>query len=138
AAGGVIEEERLLRIERVQLIEIGDGLVGHVGGEVVVGIADVRVDARGVAVEIGLPLIGLAAVEAVEIFEAHAAGPLIEGAGLARYIGRRVVILAVPGRGVAVPLGDLTVGRAVLGDDAVVAGIAGRTPRDHANAGQRR
>jgi hypothetical protein len=93
AARGVIEEERLVRIERVQLIEIGDGLIGHVGGEVVVGIADVGVDAGGVAVEIGLPLIGLAAIEAVEIFKAHARGPLVEGAGLARHVRRRVVIL---------------------------------------------
>lgn len=55
------------------------------GGEVVTGIADVRIDARGVPVEIGLPLIGFAAVEPVEIFKAHAHGPLIEGSHLARH-----------------------------------------------------
>lgn len=42
------------------------------------------------------------------------------------------MIFAVPGRGVAVRLEDLADGRFVLGDDAVVAGIAGRSLADHA------
>src|SRR6185312_2558176 len=91
-------------------------------------------NARGVAVEIRLPLIGLATVEAIEIFEAHAYWPLIEGACLTRHEGRRVVIFAKPGGRVPVRLEDPADGRLVLGDDAVVAGIAGRSLADYAEA----
>ena len=48
--------------------------------------------------------------------------------------GRRVVVLAEPGRGVAVGLQDRADGRLVLGDDAVVAGIAGGGFADDAEA----
>ena len=79
--GHVIEEERLVRRGRIQLVHILDGLVRHIGDQVVAGLPDPRIDLGMIAEEIGLPLIGLAAHEPIEILKAHSAGPLVEGAG---------------------------------------------------------
>ena len=98
------------------------------------GLPDIGIDRRGVAEQVRLPLAGVAADEAIEIFEAHAGRPLVERTGLARVPGRRVVVLAEPGRAVAVLQQDAADGRAVLADDAVVAGEAGRCLGDHAEA----
>ena len=78
-----------------------------------------------------MPLVGLTAHEPVEVLEAHPAGPLVEGSSQAVEIGRRVMVLAEPGRGVAVLLKDLADGRFVLGNDAVVARVAGGLLGDH-------
>ena len=83
AAGHVIDEERLVRRGRVQVAHVLDGLVRHVGGEVVVLPADPRENLGVIAEQVGRPLVGLAAHEAVEILEAHARRPLVEGAGRA-------------------------------------------------------
>ena len=83
AAGHVVAEERLVGGEVVELIQPVDGFVGHGGGEVPAGLADVRINRGGVAEQIGLPLAGIAADEAVEVLEAHADRPLVEGPGLA-------------------------------------------------------
>ena len=82
---------------------------------------DIRVDRRGVAEQVRLPLARVAADEAVEVFEAHAGRPLVERAGLARRPGRRVVVLAEPGRAVAVLQQDAADRRAVPADHAVIA-----------------
>ena len=74
--------------------------------------------------------------EAVEVLEAHAGRPLVERPDLAGGEGRRVVILAEPGGGVAVVQQDPADGGLVLGDDAVVAGEAGGLLGDHAEAGR--
>ncbi len=66
------------------------------------GLAVEGIDLRGVAEQIGLPLVGIAADEAVEILEAHTGRPLVERPGLAGGEGRRVVILAEPRGGVTV------------------------------------
>src|SRR4029453_16599647 len=84
-----------------------------------------------IAEEIGRPLIGLAAHEPVEVLEAHPTRPLVEGSSQAVEIGRRVMVLAEPGRGVAVLLKNLADGSLVLGNDAVVARIAGGLLGDH-------
>ena len=86
------------------------------------GIAHVGIDRRGVAEQVRLPLAGVTADEAIEVLEAHAGRPLIERAGLARLPVRRVVVLAEPGRAVAVVQQDPADRRVVLADDAVVAG----------------
>ena len=70
-------------------------------------LADPRKDLGVIAEQVGRPLVGLAAHEAVEVLEAHADRPLVERPGHAVLIGRRVVILAEPRRGVAVVLEDL-------------------------------
>ena len=61
-----------------------------------------RIDLRRVAEQVRLPLVGVAADEAVEILEAHAGRPLVERPDLAGREGRRVVVLAEPRGGVAV------------------------------------
>ena len=94
------------------------------------------IDLRRVAEEVRLPLVGVAADEAVEVLEAHAGRPLVEGPDLARGEGRRVVVLAEPRRRVAVVEQHAADGGLVLADDAVVAGEAGRLLGDHAEAGR--
>ena len=86
------------------------------------GLPTIGIDRRGVAEQVRLPLAGVAADEAVEVFEAHAGRPLVERAGLAGLEGRRVVVLAEPRGAVAVLLQDRADGRRILRDDAVVAG----------------
>ena len=43
AAGDVVDEERLVRRGCVQILQVPDGVVGHVGGEVIAGVADPRI-----------------------------------------------------------------------------------------------
>ena len=135
-AGRVIDEERLARVDLVDAVQVVDGVVGHAGDQVPARLALERIDLGRVAEEVRLPLVGVAADEAVEILEAHAGRPLVERPDLAGREGRRVVVLAEPGGGVAVVLEDAADGGLVLGDDAVVAGEAGGLLRDHAEAGR--
>ncbi len=81
-----------------------DGVVGHRGDQVPRSrfLAQKRIDLRRVAEQVRLPLIGVAADEAVEVLEAHAGRPLVERPDLAGREGWRVVVLAEPRRGVAV------------------------------------
>ena len=65
-------------------------------------LAEERIDLRGVAEQVWLPLVGVAADEPVEVLEAHADWPLVERAELAGRERGRVVILAEPRRRVAV------------------------------------
>ena len=135
AAGHVVDEERLVRRQRVDPVHVGDRLVGHRGGQVVPRVAEEGIDVRRVAGEVRrLPLVGVAAHEAVEVLEAHADRPLVERPVRAGLEGRRVVVLAEPRRAVAVVLQDPADRRLVLGDDAVVARVAGRLLGDHAEA----
>ena len=46
AAGHVIKEERLVGGDRVHAVQILDGLVRHVGGEVVTRLPNPRIDLR--------------------------------------------------------------------------------------------
>src|SRR4029450_9807750 len=89
------------------------------GDEVQPRLANVRKDRRGVPEKIRLPLVRIAADEAVEVLEAHADGPLVERPVLARLEGRRVVILPEPGGAVTVVFQDPADRRLVAGDDAV-------------------
>ena len=106
------------------------------GDEVPARLALERIDLRRVAEQVRLPLVGVAADEAVEVLEAHAGRPLVERPDLAGREGRRVVVLAEPGRGVAVVEQDPSDRGLVLVDDAVVAGEAGRLLGDHAESGR--
>ena len=130
----VVEEEGLGRLDLVHAVQVVDGVIRHAGGQVPAGLALEGIDLRSVAEQVGLPLVGVAADEAIEIFEAHADGPQVEGAGLAGLEGRHVVILAEPRGGVAIVLQDSADGGLVLADDRVVAGKARRLLGDHAEA----
>ena len=129
SAGHVVEEERLVGRRGIELLHVADGLVRHVGGEVVAGLADPRKDLGVVLEQVRRPLVGLAAHEAVEVIEAHPRRPLVEGAGDAVLEGRRVVVLAEPRGGVAVVLEDPADGRVVRADDRVIARVSRSTVR---------
>ena len=111
-------------------------VVGHAGDQVPAGLALEGIDLRGVAEQVRLPLVRVAADEPVEILEAHAGRPLVERSDLTGAERRRVVVLAEPRGGIAVVEQDATDGGLVLGDDAVVAREAGGLLRDHAEAGR--
>ena len=86
---------------------------------------------RGVAEQVGLPLVGVTADEAIEIFKTHAGRPLIERANLARGECRRVVVLAEPRRRVPVLEKNAADRGFIVIYDAVVAGKASRLLRDY-------
>ncbi len=71
-AGRVVDEPRLLRRDRVQHPDAVDRVVGHVVVEEVVLRVVRRLDRLDVLDERGTPLVGVAADEAVEVFEARA------------------------------------------------------------------
>src|SRR5262249_46235411 len=89
-----------------------------------------------IAEEIGRPLIGFTAHEPVEVIEAHSARPLVEGPSQAVEIRGRVMVLTKPGGGVAVLPENLANGGFVLGNDAVVARVAGGLLGDHTETGR--
>ena len=68
----VVDEERLLGIDRGDAPQILDGIVGLCRDQVPTRIIDVGIDRCCVAERIRLPLIGVAAHEPVEVIEAHA------------------------------------------------------------------
>src|SRR4030095_12428694 len=127
----IVEEKGLLWRGGIQIRQILDCLVGHIGDQVVAGLPDPREDGGMISKEIGRPLIGFTAHEPVEVIETHPARPLVEGSSQAVEIGRRVMVLAEPGRGIAVLLKDLADGAFVLCNDAVVARVTGGLLGDH-------
>src|SRR4029434_4577688 len=133
-AGNVIDEERLLGGSRVETFLVLDGVVRHVGGQVVTLIADPRKNLGVVAKEVRGPLVGLAAHEAVEIIEAHAARPLVVRPRQAVLKAGRVVIFAEPRCGKPVVSQNRPNGGALRPDDGVVAWKAGRQFANDAEA----
>ena len=137
AARDVIDEERLVRRDGLELLHVLDGLVGHGRGQVPAGIALEGVDRRRIAEQVRLPLAGVAADEAIEVLEAHAVRPLIERPGLGRLIEGRVVVLAEPRGRVPVLLQDRADGAVLLPDDRVVTWETRRGFAHHPEAGRR-
>ena len=132
AARRVVQQERHIRIDVVELIHPVDGVIRHRGGQVPLRIPDERLDMRGIPEQRARrPLVGVAAHETVEVLEPHAGRPLVERTRLARLIDRRVVILSEPRRAVAVLQENATNRGAILADHAVVTGEARRDLRDH-------
>ncbi len=80
----VIDEPGLAGSDLLELLDVVDRIVGHRRLQVPVRIALEGVDGGRVAIQVRLPLAGVAADKAVEIIEAHAVRPLIERPGLAR------------------------------------------------------
>src|SRR5215469_13778428 len=132
AAGNVVAEERLARVNLVDFVQPLDCVVRHGSGQVPARLAHIGINRCGVAKQVRLPLAGVAAYKPVEILEAHANGPLVEWPSLARREGWRVMVLAEPRGGVAVLLENLADSSYILRDDAVVAGEARGLFRDHA------
>src|SRR5208337_3877491 len=103
-------EERLVGGGRIQTAHVFDGIVRQVGGEVVARLADPWKHRGRIAIEIGRPLVGLAAQEPVKILKAQADRPLVERASRAVLKGGNVVVLAEPRSGIAVVPEDGTDG----------------------------
>jgi hypothetical protein len=76
-AGRVIDEEWLVRCHRLLGLDPVDRLVGHVDREVIV-LHLRRLDLDDAVVDERVPLVGLAADEAVELVEALVRGPTVE------------------------------------------------------------
>ena len=100
-AGREIDEEGLVGGQRLLCANPVDRVVRHVGHEVIVRIVR-RLDRRHVLVERGIPLVGLAAHEPVELVEAGAGRPAVGRARHAGLPGRRLVALAEGGGRIAV------------------------------------
>ena len=111
-----VDEPRLFAVGGPDVVRPGDGLVGHVGGEVVALLGGLRLrHRRGVAVERGVVLVRFALVESVEVLEPEAGRPAVERAGGADLRLRRVVPLAEHAGGVAVVAEHLGDQAAALG-----------------------
>ena len=95
---------------------------GHRRGQIPLGIVLEGIDGGRIAVQVRLPLAGVAADKAIEIFESHPVRPLFERPGLARLVRRRVVVLAEPRGCVPVFLQDRSNGAFIKRDDGVVTG----------------
>ena len=134
AAGNVVAEERLVGGEFVELVHPTDRFVGHRRRQMPARLANVGVNRCRVPGQVRLPLTRVAANETVEVLESHTDGPLVERPGLAGYEFRCVVVLAEPGRAVAIVTQDRPNRCRILADDAVVAGETGRRFRDHPEA----
>jgi hypothetical protein len=112
-----VGEEGLVGHQRLLLANPVDGVVGQVLGQVVAFFGSRgRLDGRQPFVERRIPLVVLAADEAIEVFEAAAAGrPVLErphGAGLP---DRHLVALAEHGGGIAVEFQGQGEGRLGVG-----------------------
>ena len=132
-AGREVDEERLVGHQRLLLADPADRLVGHVLGEVVALLRGLALlHRRRAFVDRRIPLVGLAADEAVEVLESAAAGgPLVEGPQRARLPDRHLVALAELRRRVAIELERHRERRLVLRQHR---GVAGRRGRDLADA----
>ena len=103
-----VDEERLVRHQRLLLADPVDGPVGHVLGEVIPLLGGtVGLDRHRVPVDRGRPLVGLPADEAVEVLEARSGRPLRERAHRAGLPHRHLVALAELRRRVPVELQHL-------------------------------
>ena len=103
----------------------GDGLVGHVVGQVVV-LALGHADDALVLGDERVVLPALPAEEAPEVVESPGTGPTVERPRRSLFVIRGEVPFADGCGGVAVALQDLRKRRRVLGGEAAVAGEAGR------------
>ena len=137
-AGREVHEERLVRHERLLLADPADGMVGEVFGEVVALLRGLRRLDRGEAlIEGGVPLVVLAADEAIEVFEPAAPGrPVVERAHRARLPDRDLVTLSELRRGIAVQLEGLGQWRHRVRPQGRISGSRRRDLGDAAHAGR--
>ena len=131
-----VDEERLVRQQRLLLARPGDALVGQVFGQVVaLGRRLGRLDRRRALIEGRVPLVVLAADEAVEVLEAAAAGrPRVERPRRAGLPDRHLVALAELRGRVAVELERQRERRLGVGQHRAVAGRGGGDLGDAAHA----
>ncbi len=123
-AGGDVEEIGLVGRDGLGLAHPGDGLVGEICGQVIVGVGGGR-NQIAVPVEDRVPVVHVAGVETVEVVEPKPVGPAVERARGAGLPSGGIVVLADPGGHVAVLAQDLADGAAAPGQDAGIAVVAG-------------
>ena len=136
-AGGEVAEERLVRRKGLLLLDPADGLVRHVLHQVVALLGRLRRRDRGGTLDQrGIPLVRLAADEAVEVLEAATTRrPLVEGADRARLPHRHLVAFAELRGVVAIELERLGQRRDGIGQHRGVARLAGGDLGDAGHAG---
>ncbi len=115
-----VDKERLIGVDRLLRLDPIDRLVGHVLGEVIRGVTR-HLHPREPVEDLGEPLIGLPADEAVELLEALHRRPVLERSQRARLPHRHLVALAELGGGVAVVAQRLGQGRLRVWDHRGVA-----------------
>src|SRR5262245_50256866 len=98
--GRKVDEERLVGRSGLLLPNPTDRFLGDGLGEMPLGVVVRHLDRGGVLEERREPLVGLAALEAVEVVEALAGRPAIVGAAGAQLVVWGVVPLAEGGCGV--------------------------------------
>src|SRR6266487_6066280 len=94
-----------------------------------------RLDRIGAIEQGWVPLVGVAADEAIEIFEAQTRRPEIERPGLTGLPVGHIMVLAEPSRVVAIAPQDFSDGAAAFRHQRIVTGIARGHFRDDARAG---
>ena len=138
AAGGEVDEERLVRLLGPDAVEPLDRLVGHrvrkVVGVLLVVIFRRRSDDLLVLRQARVPLAGSAAEDAIEVVEAPAVRPAVEWPGRALLPVGRQVPFAESGGAVAVVPEDTRQRRAVPRKDGRVSGEPARELADRAEA----
>ena len=75
----VINEERFVRRDLLELFHVLDRIVSHRCRQIPTRLPLKRIDGRSVAEQVRLPLAGITADEPVKILETHADRPLVEG-----------------------------------------------------------
>ena len=134
-AGRVVHEEGLVGDQRLLLSDPVDRAVGQILVQRVALLGrSGRLDRGRPFEEPRVVLVRLAADEAVEVLEARARRPVVEGAHRARLPHRDLVALAELRGRVPVQLQDLGERRLVEGAHAVVAGRGGRHLGDGAHS----
>jgi hypothetical protein len=134
-ARGVVDDPRLVGMDRLLPLNERDRLVGHVGLQVIALLRRPgRPHRRGVLPQRRIPLADTGAVEAVEVFGAQAPRPPVERSRGRDLMHRGGVGLADQGGAVPVLAQDLQHGRGAARDDGVVAREPDRALRDRAHA----
>src|SRR2546423_11442533 len=87
-----VDEKRFVRCKSLLELHPGNGLVSHIGHEVVTRIVR-RFDASETVVETRRPLVSLAAHETIELVEARTRRPTVSRSGGTNFPRRRFVIL---------------------------------------------
>ena len=118
----VVDEERSVRGQGLLVLDPGDGLIGHIGEEVIIRVVG-QLNLVGTVVDKRRPLVGFATQEAVELVESLTCRPAIEWARGARLPGGRFVPLAEGSRAVAVEAQHLGDRSDIVGN---LAGVAGK------------
>jgi len=124
-AGRVVQKPRLVGRQCVLHPHPGDRLIGEIDVEDVIRLAHIRFNRRHVFVQRRVPLVAVAAEEAVKVLKAETVRPQVERPCLARHPVRHIVHLAKPRGVVAVLLENGPDRTSTLWHQRIVAGIAG-------------